>query len=359
MAKKNAIKKWQNEHRIPGKIQSIFTTETDFEGDWKIAFKRYRMHTRLELQTPASGVATPQLVQDIYDYFKRDHIRNIKKNTLQAILRSNGKNQWVFILHTNIRSAQNSRSIKVLEDFIRRNFPEIIAFHCLSTRPWHDFDLKTPPRAMRYDLRKNFGPEFFTLAGPHRHLVHALDWLPLNRYPYLQLPERLLQAINPKPDDFLLEMHCGSGFIGCSMAGHFKKVWCTDARAISKLSVEENIKVRQLKNVKYQQTPAEAKFVHELLVANPGRWTMIVNPQYGNALPGGFIRSLTDSNVERVLHISSNLPTLAAEVKRWRSSGYMLRKIVPLDLAPQTDNLEIALLFALDRQGVLAKKKKY
>jgi hypothetical protein len=52
------------------------------------------------------------------------------------------------------------------------------------------------------------------------------------------------------------------------------------------------------------------------------------------------------------------METLPREVNLWRKSGYMVSKVVPMDMFPGTDNLEVLVLFIPDRYGILNRVDK-
>jgi hypothetical protein len=172
----------------------------------------------------------------------------------QMWIRSVGIGQYALLLQTQIRGAGTGHCLNLLETFLKRNHPEVIAFHRVETRPWFSFRLDQPPRAMKYDLKPIFGPEILPLGNTGHHF-HILEWLPQLRHPFQELPARLLGAIHAMPGDMLLDLHCGSGLFACEMAKAFQEVHCMDARGISKLSVDFNIKARGIKNFRNRWTP--------------------------------------------------------------------------------------------------------
>ena len=59
---------------------------------------------------------------------------------------------------------------------------------------------------------------------------------------------------------------------------------------------------------------------------------------------------------ERILLNSSNLSVATTEIKKFRNEGYMLRKIIPLDLEPGSNTFQTLFLFVPDRAGLLGRK---
>jgi protein-L-isoaspartate O-methyltransferase len=351
MDKKAALLRWQSEHQIPGKIQSFLTGSHDPTGDWCLRNVLHGRQHRLDILGPSEQINPPEIVDKIYDYLIQEHQYYLRKSMLQMWIRATAPGEYALLLQAQIRGAGTGHAIKLLENHLTRNVPEVVALHRVETKPWYPFRTDLPPKSMKYDLKPIFGPEILPL-GDTGHFFHILEWVPQLRNGYFKLPERLLGAIHPMPGDRLLELHCGSGFLGCQMAKYFEEVVCVDARGISKLSVLHNIKARRLTNVQYLQESVDAEFLATFF-KKKGPWTVILNPQAGESLPTGIIRNIAAGPVGRVIHIGSNLDVLEAEIRRYRRAGMLLRKMIPLDLNPTSNRLEIALFFAPDREGVL------
>jgi tRNA/tmRNA/rRNA uracil-C5-methylase (TrmA/RlmC/RlmD family) len=84
---------------------------------------------------------------------------------------------------------------------------------------------------------------------------------------------------------------------------------------------------------------------------------LLLDPPRQGTEPG-VIRALAARNPARILHIFCDMDTLPREVNLWRKSGYMVSKVVPLDMFPGTDDLEVMVLFIPDRYGILNRIDK-
>jgi len=355
MDKKAALLRWQQEHQIPGKIQSMLTAQPSAAGDWCIRNSPHGNQMRLDILGPSEDLDPPEVVEAIFNYLIQEHQYYLRKAMTQLWIRAAAKNTWALVLHSQIRGAGTGHALKLFETFLTRNRPDVVAFHRVETRPWFPFRFDHPPRAMRYELKPLFGPEILPLDESGLSF-HVLEWLPQLRHPFLALPARLLGAIHAMPGDKLLDLHCGAGIFGCSMAKSFQEVHCIDARGISNQSVAQNIKNLGIRNLQYSQETVDAKFIIDFFAKHKqGPWTVILNPQQGEALPVGVIKEIAGAPVGRIIHICSDLEIAETEIRRWRRAGMMLRKIIPFDLNPTTNRIEIALFFAPDREGVLRR----
>lgn len=360
MVKKNSsvnfrsrLQEWLQENRIPTKLQATFSGPVSSAGDWIIRREEVKQHIRLQIIPPRKGLETPPLLSELYTYLQREHMHSIRRALLQLTLRSAGSTQWALILQARTHSTQTVHAIKVLTQFLQRQHPEVICLHQLDTRPWIPFTPYDPPRGIQTQLKNWFGPEFIPL-GQTGHLIHVLDWTPAIRHPYCELPARILKAIHPQPDDELLELHAGSSLISLSLHRHFAKIHALDVREISKQSFLANVKAQKVKNVQFHQDLLEASWIEKFFARKRGKFTVLLNPNHGEALPPRVLRLLAESTqVQRIVHISADLSVFAREIRRWRRNGFLLRKLVPLELLPESGNGELMAVFARDSQGVL------
>jgi tRNA/tmRNA/rRNA uracil-C5-methylase (TrmA/RlmC/RlmD family) len=66
-------------------------------------------------------------------------------------------------------------------------------------------------------------------------------------------------------------------------------------------------------------------------------------------LGGGLIDALIRAKVPRLIYVSCNPSTLAKDCARLLEGGYRIRRIVPVDMFPQTSHVEA--VCTLERDG--------
>ena len=117
---------------------------------------------------------------------------------------------------------------------------------------------------------------------------------------------------------------------------------------------------RQTPNVRYIQSTVDKEFFPKFFSGKfkEGKWTVYLDPPDGKALAGNVIPVLAAQGPERILLNSSNLTVAAMEIKRFRREGYMLRKIIPLDIEPGKDFFQVLFLFVPDRAGLLGRHEE-
>jgi tRNA/tmRNA/rRNA uracil-C5-methylase (TrmA/RlmC/RlmD family) len=357
MDKKQKITDWAAESKIPGKIQAIFTAEPEAcGGDWRY-ISREEKGRRMFAWEGIPDAPVPENLKKIEEQLNKEHLRHFKKQIFQIIFRSNGNSKYGAIIQASLRTPEQGKGYKSFLEYLQRMHPEIQCAHSVQTKPNFPFDTANPPESMQYALRKGFGSEYAQID--ENLYFHILDWLPKSKGTYLKLGEKLREWLRPSSDDRLLCCHCGAAIEAMHLSKSFQDVHCLDAREWAKLSFAQNTKCSKIKNARFYQCKLDSDWVRKFFAgeANKGKWTILLNPPHGELLTSSLTQAIANAKPERIAHITGNLENAAKEANRWRSNGYALRKIMPIEWHPNIRRLELAMLFVPDRAGLLGRKK--
>ncbi|MDR3049962.1 MAG: 23S rRNA (uracil(1939)-C(5))-methyltransferase RlmD [Elusimicrobiota bacterium] len=152
-----------------------------------------------------------------------------------------------------------------------------------------------------------------------------------------------LKLLNPRQDDILLDLYCGTGTIGISMSRKVKKVIAVeqirqsveDAVLNAKINKADNIEFFDLTVQDWLKTPSQ-KF--DLIVVDPPR----------SGLTKDVINFLIKSDAEKIIYASCNPSTLARDLHLIIESGkYEIKKIVPVDMFSHTYHIETMVLLEI------------
>ncbi len=355
MDKKQRIDDWATQNKIPGKIQAIFTAEPE-GGDWRYILREVKGKRTLVWEG-IPDEPLPENLQKIETQLEKEHLRFFKKQIMQIIFRSDASGNYGMLIQAQLNTPEQSRAYKTFLEYLQRMHPEILCAHSVQTKPFFPFDTSNPPFAMQYTLHKGFGSECIKLASTGLYF-HILDWLPKTKGTYLRLGEKLRDWLHPAKDDRLLSCYCGAAVESMMLCKSFKDIHCLDIREWAKLSFAQNVQSLQIKNARFYHEKLDETWVKKFFAGeiNKGKWTILLNPPKGELLTQSLTQAIASTKPERVVHIIGDLENAAKEANRWRSCGYVLRKIMPIEWHPNIKRLDLAMLFVPDRAGLLGRK---
>jgi len=138
-----------------------------------------------------------------------------------------------------------------------------------------------------------------------------------------------------KPD--ILDLYCGDGNLSLHLSGIAGSIngWDLSAAAVKKGM--ETVRRNNLKNIVYKKgdiskNPAAAGKLSgrfELLIIDPPRRGL-----------KGMVSSIAGMGVPLIFYISCVPPVLARDLRDFLKEGYVIKKIIPFDMFPQTYHIE-------------------
>jgi 23S rRNA (uracil1939-C5)-methyltransferase len=145
--------------------------------------------------------------------------------------------------------------------------------------------------------------------------------------------------------DTLLDLYGGFGAYGLHAAAHFKKVHLVDANAHAIQAAQRAAAAFGIKTAVASRDPVEV-FLDRRLNADERRAVThaIVNPPRGglSAKVRDQLASDRLPNLQSLTYVSCNLETLRRDLVHLTAGGrYEVRSVVPFDMFPQTDHLEL------------------
>ncbi len=350
--KRTYLESWIRDNRIPGKLQSWYIVPTKAEnGDWRILSKNLSRTNRvLSIEGPFQGAKPPKAVLDIDAQIRKPHLTKFRKSILQIWFRATGDGRYGIAVQNILHSAEATREFKTFLEYLQREHADVIlCCHQIRIRPVQTLNPTNLPTSSQIELKKGFGSEFLPI-GDSGKKYSLIDWTPAAKEPWINLPKRICDAVHPAKDDKFLECFAGPAYIAESLSPHFETCHAIDARDISRITP----------NVRYIHAPVNKDFFKRFFhgTANEGKWTIYLDSPEGKALATGVVSEIAESRPERILLNASNLAVAAMEIKRFRREGYMLRKIIPLDMEPGTPSFQVLFLFVPDRAGLLGRQNE-
>ena len=351
---KKQLAAWAENERIPGKIQAWFTRDAASDhSDWRIMNKLVNGHEKIVLDAPAKNMEPPEAVKGIFDQLHKDHLRTFKKALRQIWFRATGDGRYALLIQANIRGKNSGHEGKTFLEFVQHNYPQIISCHYLQCTPNHIFD-PAMQQGMRVETKSVFGSTFMPIANTG-FSMHVLDWSPRMKDAWIELPERIRDAVHPAKGDRFFEFYSASSFVSASLSRDFERVESLDCRETAMESSKMNARNASENNMRFHRSHLDAGFLGKFFsrTDNEGRWTFYLNVPASEPLTAEQVQAIAASRPERILLQVSDLEIAAKEIKRFRAEGYMLRKNIPLCLEPGSGKFELLMLFVPDRAGLL------
>ncbi|MDR1474198.1 MAG: 23S rRNA (uracil(1939)-C(5))-methyltransferase RlmD [Endomicrobium sp.] len=157
------------------------------------------------------------------------------------------------------------------------------------------------------------------------------------------LYNEVLRLLNPSKEDVLLDLYCGTGTIGISMAHYVKKVVGIEQIEQAIENAKENAVVNNVFNAEFHAITAE-QWVSE----NELKFDVIVVDPPREGLTKDVLDFLLNSNAKKIVYVSCNPSSLARDLQIIiKRDIYIVKAIVPVDMFPQTYHAETIVLLEL------------
>ena len=189
------------------------------------------------------------------------------------------------------------------------------------------------------------GQDFITdiLCGIKVRLS-ALSFYQVNHTMAEKLYKKAEEYANPK-DKNIIDLYCGAGTIGLSMANKAKSIIGVEIVAEAIKDAEFNAKNNGIENARF--ICADAKKAAEML-ANEGITadTVIVDPPRKGCSEEVIKIIANNFKPQSVVYVSCDSATLARDIKIFSEMGYNLKEYTPADLFPKTSHVETVCLLS-------------
>lgn len=208
--------------------------------------------------------------------------------------------------------------------FYKAKSKEVVEFkECLIAEE----DLNSKLNEMRDELRhRNRGISLRNEEGP--------SFSQINTAQNEQLKKILVEWLKEVPHDNVLELHAGSGNFTFSIASIARKVWASDI---------DGRAIRHAKDLKQQDNVSNIEFYCEPAYKTLKRYndpydTLVLDPPRKGAAEA--IESILSNMPISILYISCDPATLARDLGQLVFAGYKLKRVMPVDMFPQTYHIE-------------------
>jgi tRNA/tmRNA/rRNA uracil-C5-methylase (TrmA/RlmC/RlmD family) len=198
-------------------------------------------------------------------------------------------------------------------------------------------------------FRKLFGARELsvTIAGI-RFAFHPLAFSQVNAEGAGILVRTAEELLRPSKDQRLLDLYCGYGLFGLSLAPLVRQVTGIESSPHSVTAAIAIARSRGVRHARFFRDGVSAESLSRHAGA-PGPLDLVVLDPPRGGTESGVIEAVAERQPVRALHIFCNTEVIARELGRWKENGYAVTAAVPVDMFPGTAAVEIVTL--LEKRG--------
>jgi 23S rRNA (uracil1939-C5)-methyltransferase len=141
------------------------------------------------------------------------------------------------------------------------------------------------------------------------------------------------------------DLFCGIGTIGLSLAPRAGEVWGVEIVPEAVADAINSARTNDVRNAKF--FAGDVRTSMRDLVEQAGRPDVVVVDPPRAGLSQKIVRRIIEAAPKRVVYVSCNPTTLAPNAAQLAEAGYVLKRVRPVDMFPQTPHIECVAL--LDR----------
>ena len=256
----------------------------------------------------------------------------------QIMVRNNEKNEVMIIVIVNKNSQYNQLS-KVLEEMYDEN--ECIKSVYISVKTEQNNVI----------LGKNihlFGSQYLEEEMEElKFKIYPNSFFQINKKQALKLYDTAIEFLNEEKNNknngkiyekTVIDAFSGTGTIAMMLSKNIKKVIGIESVESSTLAAKLTSYENSIQNVEFVNGKVEKELPKILKRENIG--AIIFDPPR-RGIEEIALKSVIKNKIEKIVYISCNPATFARDVKILTENGYVLKKITPVDMFPQTGHIEV------------------
>lgn len=179
-----------------------------------------------------------------------------------------------------------------------------------------------------------YGDRYITdIIDEYKFKISPSAFFQVNSYQVFKLYNKVLEYLDLKGNENILDLYCGTGTIGIYLSKKCNKVLGIE---VNKQSIEDskiNKEINNINNIdficgKTCDVINDVSFKPDAIVVDPPR----------SGLDRGTVNYLLRSKCKRIIYVSCDPVTLARDIKLL--AEYSLVKITPIDMFPNTNHVE-------------------
>ncbi|MBQ9085640.1 MAG: 23S rRNA (uracil(1939)-C(5))-methyltransferase RlmD, partial [Clostridia bacterium] len=228
---------------------------------------------------------------------------------------------------------------KEFSEELTRTFPEVVGVLINVNR-------ENTNVVLGKDFRLLWGRDFLEdeLCGLSFR-ISADSFYQVNRRGAELLYTKATELADLQGDELLVDLYCGTGTIGLSMAKKAEKLIGVELVAAAVECAKENAVRNGIANAEFFCGDASSREL--ILRCTGGRVpdVVVIDPPRKGSTPE-LVSCLAELGVAKVVYVSCNPDTLARDAVWFREAGYTVGQVQPVDMFPRTGHVESVCLLS-------------
>lgn len=152
-------------------------------------------------------------------------------------------------------------------------------------------------------------------------------------------------------EETLLDLYCGVGTIGLTMADSVKQLVGIEIIPQAIENAKENAKINGITNAQF--LCADAPKGAEILKRQGIKPDVIILDPPRKGCDRALLDTITELSPDRIVYVSCDSATLARDLEILNSKGFTVKKVIAVDMFPRTPHVEtVALLKRTDYEKI-------
>lgn len=174
--------------------------------------------------------------------------------------------------------------------------------------------------------------------------ISPFSFWQVNRRQAEKLYTKAKEYANLKSDEILLDLYCGTGTIGLTMAENCKMLVGVEIVEDAIKDAKENAKLNNINNARFICSDAP-KAAQELCNEGLKPDVVILDPPR-KGCGEELVKTISEMAPKRVVYVSCDPATLARDLKFFSVAGYSVNEITPCDMFSRTAHVECVVLMS-------------
>lgn len=236
------------------------------------------------------------------------------------------------------------RKLKQMAKALQESSLKVTAAHVYVDPSRSDYYLESNRPKDSLAFKQLYGPRELTLKLSDFSLRYPVTgFSQINESQIPNLLNHAKRLLSLKKGDRLLDLYCGYGLFAFGIGKEASEVIGAEWEGPSVESAKASAKFLKRFHYKFISGKIDESFVERVLPKPIENEIILLDPPRKGCLPG-VIETLAKRNPKRVLHIFCGTDEIPLALQEWKSGGYFLKEILPLDLFPGTAHIETMIL---------------